>query len=247
MTPEFLVQAQQKAFIDEGAKLYERNLAANKEANALTYEVANFSQGAGKTMVNADAGFALPTGAGTYSADIHHGLDAKAVGLTLAEVNAGAATNDAGEVGAGVGLRAVKQVYGDKERNVFLAGGLNANLAGMNTDNPALSGTATALGVHTHETFGRPTSEIAGAVVDLETGKTTLVGSVSTTFNADTKHATTLRGVGTYAMETESAGFSLEAYQQTGVKGLALRMSAGVNNVGETNDPSVGAGVSFGF
>jgi len=247
MTPEFLVQAQQKAFVDEGAKLYERNLAANKEANALTFEVANFSQGAGKTMVNADAGFGLPSGAGNYSADIHHGLDAKAVGLTLAEVNAGATTNDAGEIGAGVGLRAVKQGYGAKERKVFVAAGLNANAAGLSSDNPALSGAATVLGVHTHETFGRPTSEIAGAVVDLETGNTTAVASASTMFNADTKYATTARAVGTYNLNTEAAGFTLEAYQQTGIKGLTARLSTSVNNLGEENDVSVGAGVSYGF
>lgn len=247
MTHEFLMQAQQKAFIDEGAKLSERNLAANKAANALTFEVANFSQGAGKTMVNADAGFGLPTGAGTYGADIHHGLNAKAVGLTLAEVSAGATTNDAGEIGAGVGLRAVKQVHDGKEHDVFVAGGLNANIAGLASDSPALSGTATVLGVHAHETFGRPTSEIAGAVVDMETGSTTAVASASTMFNADTKYATTARAVGTYNLSTEAAGFSLEAYQQTGIKGLTARLSASVNHLGEENDVSVGAGVSMGF
>lgn len=247
MTHEFLVQAQQKAFIDEGEKLYERNLAENRKDNALTYEVANFSQAPGKNMVNADAGLAVGTGEGAYGADIHHGFDAKSLGLTLAEVNAGATTNDAGAIGAGLGVRAVKQVHGDHDRNVFLAGALNANLSGIETDKPELGGTATALAVHAHELAGMPASEIVGGVVDLRTGNATLVGSVSATLNADTRHATTLRGVGTYGLESGAGGFSLEAYQQTGIKGLTARLATSLNNIGETNDVSVGAGVSYGF
>lgn len=247
MTPEFLLQAQQKAFVDEGMKLHELNLAANRKDNALTWEVANFSQAPGKTMLNADAGVGVDTGVATYGANLHHGFDAKALGLTLAEGHAGMATSSEGAVGAEVGLRAVKQVYGDKERNVFLAAGMSANIAGIETSNPSASGTATALAVHAHTLMDQPVSEIAGAVMDVETGKATLVGSVSTTLNADSRHATTLRGVGTYGVESGSGGFSLEAYQQTGVRGLTARLAAGVNDVGEANDVTVNAGLSYGF
>lgn len=246
MTHEFLVQAQQKAYMDEGEKLYEKNIAALKKENALTWEVANFSQAPGKNMVNADVGVAVETGAAGYGVSASHGFDAKALGLTLAEGNVGVNADSDGAVGAHVGVRAVKQIYGEGDHNMFLAGEAKATVSSIETD-PTLGGSATGLLVNTHQLGGRPTSEIVGGVVNLETGDVTAVGSVSQTFNADTKYATTARAVGTYGVETGSGGFSLEAYQKTGIDKLTARLSAGVSNVGETNDISVGAGVSLGF
>ena len=246
MTHEFLVQAQQKAFMDEGEKLYEKSIAANKKDNALTWEVANFSQAPGKTLVNADAAAAIGSGVMGYGVSASHGLDAKSVGLTLAEANVAATTDSNGALGAQVGLRAVKQVFGKGDHNVFVAGAANATVSGIDTA-PTLGGNATGLLVNTHQLGGRPTSEIVGAVVDVPTGNTTAVGSVSQTYNADTKFASTARAVGTYGVQSGAAGFSFELYQKTGIENLTARLSAGMNNVGETNDISVGAGVSMGF
>jgi len=246
MTQEFLVQAQQKAFVDEGQKLYERNIAANRKDNSLTWEVANFSQAPGKTLVNGDVGVDIKSGDQAYGVSVAHGINAKAVGLDLAQINAAAGMDNHGAATADVGVKVVKQIHESGDHHVFLAGAADAKISGLESD-AKLGGTATGLVVNTHQLAGRPTSEIIGAVVDLQTGSTTAVGSVSTTFNADTQYATTARAVGTYGVETGAGGFSLETYQKTGIDKLTARLSAGVDNVGGTNDVSVGAGVSLGF
>jgi hypothetical protein len=118
------------------------------------------------------------------------------------------------------------------------------------TGDTQLGGNLTGLVVNTHTLAGRPTSEIGGASVDLQTGNTTLIGSVAQTFNADTKYATTARAIGTVGVETSSGGFSLEVYQKTGLpglEGLTARLSAGVTDVGGENEPSADAGLSYNW
>lgn len=242
MTPEQMAKGLEKAYIDEGAKLHELNVAANIKENALTWEVANFAQGAGKTMVSGDVG-GNTTGM-NVGGEVHHGV--KVPGLDLAEVNASSSTTNEGVVSGSAGVRAVKNVYSNGDHNVFLAAAANMTASNL-TGDTQLGGNLTGLVVNTHTLGGRPTSEIGGASVDLLTGNTTLIGSVAQTFNADTKYATTARAIGTVGAETGSGGFSLEAYQRTGIESLTARLNAGVADVGGENEPSAGAGVSYSW
>jgi len=246
MTPEYLAQAQQRAYIDEAQKLEVISTANHKKSNALTWEVANFSQAPGKTMINGDMAFTPATGANGYSADVHHGINGKPLGLDLAEINAGGSINDASNANLHAGVRGVKSVYTDGTQQAFVAGSLDVTASGVETD-PKLGGSATALLVNTHQLAGRPTSEIAGAVVDLKSGNVTGVATVSQTFNADTAYATTARAVGTYDFKSDKTGLSFEAYQKTGLDGLTLRASATVSDVGGSNDVGGNVGVSYNY
>lgn len=243
MTPEQLALAQKKAYMDQGDKLHELNETANKKANALTWEVANFSQGAGKSMVNADIG---GSAAGVnVGGELHHGV--KVPGLDLAEVNASTSTTNEGVVSGSVGVRAVKNVYSQGDHNVFLAAAADMTAANISEDSTKLGGSVTGLVVNTHKLAGLPTSEIVGAKVDVLTGDTTAIGTVSQTYNAESKYATTARAIGTVGMETGSGSFNFEAYQRTGIEGLTARLNAGIADVGGKNEPSAGVGVSYGW
>jgi hypothetical protein len=246
MTPEYLAQAQQRAYVDAAQKLEVISTANHKKSNALTWEVANFSQASGKTMINGDMAFTPATGANGYSANVHHGINGKPLGLDLAEINGGGSINDVGNANLHAGLRGVKSVYKDGTHQAFVAGSLDATVSGVETD-PKLGGSATALLVNTHQLAGRPTSEIGGVVVDLKSGNVTGVGSVSQTFNADTPYATTARAVGSYDFKSDKAGLSFEAYQKTGLDGLTVRASANVSDVGGSNDVSGNLGVSYQY
>lgn len=243
MTPEQLAMAQKKAYIDQGEKLNELNETANKKANALTWDVANFAQGDGKTMLNADiAGNAANL---NMSAEAHRGIDVP--GLDLAEVNASANTTDMGVVSAGMGVRGVKNIYSEGSHNVFLAAAADMTASGFTESDLKLGGAVTGLVVNTHTLADRPTSEIIGAKVDLLTGETTAIGTVAQTFNAETKYATTARAVGTYSIESGSGGLSFEAYQRAGIEGLTARLNVAVSDVGGDNAPSAGVGISYGW
>jgi hypothetical protein len=246
MTPEYLAQAQQRAYIDEAQKLETINTANHKKANALTWEVGNYSQAPGKTMINGDMTVSPATQVNTYGADIHHGINGKPVGLDLAEINAGGSINDSGNANLHAGVRGVKLIHTDGTHKTFVAGSLDATVSGVE-NNPKLGGSATALLVNTHQLAGRPTSEIAGAVVDFKSGNVTGVASMSQTFNADTAYPTTGRVVGTYDFKSEKTGFSLEAYQQTGLDGLIVRASANVSDVGGSNDIGGNLGLSYQY
>lgn len=243
MTPDQLALAQKKAYMDQGDKLHELNESANKKSNALTWEVANFSQGAGKTMVNADvrgseAGINL-------GGEIHHGVNVP--GLDLAEVNIATGTNNEGAVSGSVGVRAVKNVYSHGDHNVFLASAADMTATNLSEDSTKLGGVVTGLVVNTHQLSGLPTSEIVGAKVDVLTGDTTAIGSVSQTYNSETKYATTARAIGAVGVESGSGAFSFEAYQRTGIEGLTARLNAGIADVGGENLLSAGAGISYGW
>ncbi len=243
MTPEQLALAQKKAYMDQGDKLHELNETANKKANALTWEVANFSQGAGKTMLNANVGGSAASV--NVGGEVHRGV--KVPGLDLAEVNASASTTNEGVVSGSVGVRAVKSVYSQGDHNVFLAAAADMTATNLSGDDTKLGGTATGLVVNTHTLNGRPTSEIGGAKVDLLTGDTTAIGTISQTFNADTKYATTARAIGTVGLGSGSGSFSFETYQRTGIEGLTASANVGVADVGGKNEPSAGLGVSYGW
>jgi len=255
MTTDTLKRVQTMAYIQQ-AETMEAKYAIAKNSDAattetpkkdfpLTFEVANYSQARGKTMLNVDVNVATNTAATNYSADIHHGVNGKPVGLDLAEVNVGTSINDAGNATAQLGVRGVKLVHENGTHKVFVAGALDATATGIDSGNVNLGGSATLLGVNTHEVAGRPTSEIAGAVTDLKTGSTTLVASASQMFNAESQYATTARVVGTYGIDAQQYGAKFELYQNTGVEGLTARLNAGVNNIGGSNEPFVDAGVSF--
>lgn len=244
MTPEQIAMGQKKAFMDEGDKLFEINeIASNRNSNALTWEVANYSQGAGKTLLNADAGGGV-AGA-KIGTELHHGL--KAPGLDLAEVNVTTSTTNEGVVNGSAGVRGVKLVYGSGDHKVFLAGAADLTASNLTGETTQLGGNVTGLVVNTHSLNGRPTSEIIGANVDVLTGNKTAVGSIAQTFNADTRYATTARAIGTVGVESGSGSFSFEAYQRTGIEGLTARLNLGVADVGGKNEPSGGLGVSYGW
>lgn len=242
MTPEQMAMGLEKAYIDEGEKLHVLNVAAYKKANALTWDVANFSQADDKTMVN--AGIAGSAAALNGGVSLHHGIQVP--GLDLAEVNAGAITTDAGIVSESAGIRAVKNIYSNGDHNVFLAAAANVTAKNL-TGDTQFGGDVTGLVVNAHTFGGRPTSEIVGASVDLPTGNTTLIGTVAQTFNADTKYATTARAVGTVAIESGVGGFNLEAYQKTGIENLTARLNVGVADIGGKNEPAAGVGVSYSW
>lgn len=244
MTPEQIAMGQKKAYMDEGDKLVELNeIASNRSSNALTWEVANFSQGASKTMVNADV-----TGSAAnvkIGAELHRGL--KVPGLDLAEVNVATSTTNEGVVNGSAGVRGVKLLHENGAHKVFLAGAADLTASNLTGEAAKLGGDVTGLLVNTHLLNGRPTSEIIGAKVDLLTGSTTAVGSISQTFNADTKYATTARAIGTIGVESGSGGFNFEAYQRTAIEGLTVRLNIGVSEVGGGNSFSSGIGVSHDF
>lgn len=239
--PEVIAKIANQAIYAQGVQLKEQT--ANRKDNALTPSVNNYAPADDKTRVDGVAAIETSTGDINYNANINHGFDASALGLTRLAAQGSTSMNDKGELTAGsLGFTAVKALpesLQPKGATFFVAAGAAAKLTPEGT-----GGSANILAVVASEINGVPVGAYAGSVVDLPNGETSAVAHVEAMMNANTKHSTTFGFGGGHNFTTDGNSVGVSAYQKYNQFYAELTATAPVEQM-ENTIVSLRGGIEF--